>query len=462
MNIALNIISFLDPSYACYQNLIAQFFTFTDFEIEQKKQMIVNCLGKYQDTINYQYIMPYIEEDVYYYITQVAKNFIQVPYKLWELYCIFGFTINQICEIHTQYPDTLIPPRIWEQISHQKLTSKIIEILKDKLDWNILSKQEVSHSNLLQFSNYWDWNILAKNTENNINYKVVQKLIRKRKDVPRQLWDIISATQIPKKFILKYHNLINWQIYSDTHIMTENTIDQYHSYLNFNNLNYGGIKTDRFIDKYIYQINWDKFAQEGNLSHRIIIKYAAQLPINLIMKYQKLNEETIRYIIAKNQESNKEIPWPEISKNQVLSEKFIEQHKYRLFWYFISQYQTLSIPFMEKYADFLNWKLISRYQILDKNFLNKYKNKKKNNFNKITKNNPTLAKIKLLTQGTWKSGVDWKLVSQYQKLSLGTLMKFKNQINWYLAIHYQDLKHSSRKYLYHNFKDRIENDKEKL
>ncbi len=46
--------------------------------------------------------------------------------------------------------------------------------------------------------------------------------------------------------------------------------------------------------------------------------------------------------------------WKSLSMNQILSEKFIEEHEFIVDWNNISTYQILSEPFIEKHRNRVN------------------------------------------------------------------------------------------------------------
>jgi hypothetical protein len=66
--------------------------------------------------------------------------------------------------------------------------------------------------------------------------------------------------------------------------------------------------------------------------------------------------------------------WGYISRDQTLSEPFIEKHnKNKINWFCISIYQDLSEPFIEKHKNNVDWYNVSKYQILSEPFIIKYK-----------------------------------------------------------------------------------------
>lgn len=54
--------------------------------------------------------------------------------------------------------------------------------------------------------------------------------------------------------------------------------------------------------------------------------------------------------------------WMLICERQELSEKFLEEFKYKIDWNKISTYQKLSVPFIERYKEWVNWNNIFRFQ----------------------------------------------------------------------------------------------------
>src|SRR5574344_2076628 len=97
---------------------------------------------------------------------------------------------------------------------------------------------------------------------------------------------------------------------------------------------------------------------------------------------------------------NFEVDWYYISKNQKLSEEFIDKYNDKVYWGYISQYQKLSEEFIEKHYDKVYWCYISIYQTLSEEFIEKHKHK-----------------------------VDWGYISQFQKLSESFIEKHIDKVN---------------------------------
>lgn len=129
--------------------------------------------------------------------------------------------------------------------------------------------------------------------------------------------------------------------------------------------------TDAFIDKHHAKLDWNIVSKTQSLSQYVMTKYEKhivwnalshdalmQCPIrdwNKFMKYRHVN--LIKLVI------NTPIPesildayrsildWKSVSRYQVLSERFIEANKYRVYWTEIYKYQKISGEFMQKYLD---------------------------------------------------------------------------------------------------------------
>ena len=69
------------------------------------------------------------------------------------------------------------------------------------------------------------------------------------------------------------------------------------------------------------------------------------------------------------------VDWDYISRNQKLSEAFIERYANNVDWFWISEYQKLSEAFIEKYANKVDWLCISECQKLSTKFRKKWKEK---------------------------------------------------------------------------------------
>ena len=69
------------------------------------------------------------------------------------------------------------------------------------------------------------------------------------------------------------------------------------------------------------------------------------------------------------------VDWNYISKNQKLSEEFIEKYIDKVNWDCISINQKLSEEFIEKHYDKVNWHYISQFEKVSESFIKKHSDK---------------------------------------------------------------------------------------
>jgi len=110
-----------------------------------------------------------------------------------------------------------------------------------------------------------------------------------------------------------------------------------------------------------YNNDWIAISRHQYLDDKFIEKYKEQLFLSIIIKYQKLSEETMENIILKE----RFIDFEEIFKYQKITEQLVENCENKicgkrlsavnfLTWNNIAQYQSLSVCFFKKYKKFIN------------------------------------------------------------------------------------------------------------
>ena len=104
-----------------------------------------------------------------------------------------------------------------------------------------------------------------------------------------------------------------------------------------------------------------KVITEGNKSVTNKIKI-----IEEIHNIKKFFDENINNFV---------VDWRYISKNQKLSEEFIEKYIDKVNWDCISINQKLSEEFIEKYIDKVNWHYISQFEKVSESFIKKHSDK---------------------------------------------------------------------------------------
>jgi hypothetical protein len=132
--------------------------------------------------------------------------------------------------------------------------------------------------------------------------------------------------------------------------------------------------------------------------------------------------------------------WYNISKFQQLSEPFIREFKYKVFWPYISEYQPVSEPFIREFHDKVHWYYIAHNQPLSEDFIKEFKNK-----------------------------VNWNCICRYQHLSESFIREFNYKLNWHYISKHQNLSEDfmrefQGKIFMHILPNRIDNrsDEEKL
>lgn len=123
--------------------------------------------------------------------------------------------------------------------------------------------------------------------------------------------------------------------------------------------------------------------------------------------------------------------WTEISKEQELSETFIEEMQGNLDWEEIAKTQNLPVPFLIKYQHKLTWNHISKFQILEEEFIALYE--KKVNWGYVSQ----YQNLSETFIENFKKRLDWKQISQYQTLSKSFIEKYKDEVDWDFIFFYQ-------------------------
>lgn len=217
-------------------------------------------------------------------------------------------------------------------------------------------------------------------------------------------WEELSKTHIPDYLIIKYKNLINWEIFlQNKHPkgiiflsqVKDKVIEQYSLF--FKNEMKKIYYTSHFIQVFPELIDWKWLVTNLKLNEYILLKYWDKFSSDDISKYQNIT----RNIFEKKKIF---INWVEVSMRS-LSDKFIEMAHEYLIWNLLCKYQKFSRKilnnYMEKFTSREHWDTISQYQKLSNKFIRK-KYKKLNMF----------------------------LVSRYQNMNMDTIMELSSYINF--------------------------------
>ncbi|MGD1841932.1 MAG: hypothetical protein ACFB0B_13715 [Thermonemataceae bacterium] len=307
----------------------------------------------------------------------------------------------------------------WNRISeHYHLSADTIEQLKDKLDWERLSCNKancLTEDIIRKYEDRWHWPWIWYCQK--LSEDFIREYIQKVK------WDYIWECQTPvlsEQFFKEHEDKINWYKIQ---------------YLNMKNKVYGGYSygyfTESFIRTFKDKVSWDRVALASPVSEDFIREFEDTFSSKahwywLILfqnQYERLSEAFIKdfqekidwedaktydngsagfvrkfapyvnwqLILGKDKSGNpiqydepflrdfqdkfSKSMWKQISKEQQLSEAFIEDFQERLNWKLLSRHQQLSEPFIEKFEKKVNWPFIFKYQLLSPTFRKKFQHK---------------------------------------------------------------------------------------
>ena len=198
-------------------------------------------------------------------------------------------TLKLIC-LYQRFSETLLN-KIYLKIHPQVLLS--YQVLPTDILFHL------THNELLSFTNN-DWYMIWSKQKINLQY--IEKYI------DNVQWTPLSSNEysVSFEFIEKYHTNISW------HQLTKHGINEH------------------IIEKYIFKFDsicWSNISQYTKLSKRFITKYINDLHIDIILRFQSLEEDILTTLLSSNDQSSIDHYSELISLNQKVSIDFIKTHK---------------------------------------------------------------------------------------------------------------------------------------
>jgi len=384
----------------------------------------------------------------------------------------------------------------WNIISAIKMPKIFLDLLKDYLNWDIVSiYQKLDELTIIQYKDKINFKFISK-FQKNLSEEFISEyltrlylpyLLMYQKNISLEFlnshkenfssndWAIISKfRELDINFILENANQLNFSLIS--------------KYQSFSYTDYLLI-SNKIVPKYL--IHNTKLKENNFFTENFFINHLEGIiPFNWAL-------ENIKFSIPYLESKKCFITTKRLCKYQTLTEEFIEKYRYWLNWFMICKYQTLSEEFMDKYFEFLNKKNICKYQTLSEEFMDKYADSL--DFNLIakyqkglsydfikmhlTKFNPTLLLIyqknvlldneldeqsifdilpfkkefyyKIISKyqilpykyyTNYSTLLDWDFISRYQTLNLNLLLEFKEKLNWVLVCRFQILNEETIKH----------------
>ena len=310
------------------------------------------------------------EEDIDYFLSELRSN--QSLY--WSVYWSILPSMRSIMR------DFLISsPKIASEeflfkyldyVDFTYLTDKVLfpeRVLEKAVDDNlvgidkILIKQKVSANFLDQYQ------------ERILNYECLKKI--NREDIfCSENFIIDNIDEISNAF---YTVEIRPFLNKHNKILSDKAVDKIFDYFEHNAFSYSVLritkKAEEFLEQhrdYMEKNNskmWFDISRNNLLSEEFIDKYKDDLDIKEILETKpNLSEDFIENNI---EDYGNWSSWFNICQNSKLSEDFMEKHKNNIHWSVVSSHQTLSEDFMLRNKDYLSWFDICQYQKLSIDFI---------------------------------------------------------------------------------------------
>lgn len=208
------------------------------------------------------------------------------------------------------------------------LPKTIFELIKDKLDWNSISQNELLTDEFVErYADKLNWEYISN--RGNLS----DEFIRQYAD--RLNWSARMACTIstrPVEFIKEFQTYINWDIFHKTA----------HSYF-------------EFVENFPEQVDWELLSNLV-LPAEFIRKYNDKLDLYKItsLGYHTFDIQLLRDFADR-------VNWNSLS-NVPLPEDLIEQHQDEVDWHYISIFSDLSDEFITRFKDKVCWKAILKHQ----------------------------------------------------------------------------------------------------
>lgn len=275
----------------------------------------------------------------------------------------------------------------WAIVSYeQKLSEAFIDRYKYYVDWtNISIYQQLSEDFIRKHLKYVNWSEI--HYQKSIDESFIREFIdeiylggasyRNRifsKDFVREYFnthredafitEMFSNDNIGEDIIKQFLHLINVQEIVNRRNCSEQFLRDYEEFIGWQNI----IQLQSISEEYMMQL-YDKIQTEEQrkrfwvflpifqcLSPQFILKYRKNLKMSDVFSRQELSEDFIKKYNKKYRLSVK--LWKTISINQKLSEGFMHDFRNKLDWIEISKYQVLSEKFIQEHKDYIHFNLL--------------------------------------------------------------------------------------------------------
>ncbi len=262
----------------------------------------------------------------------------------------------------------------WSWISeHYHLSAETIEHLKDKLHWERLSCNEancLTEAIIRKYEDRWHWPWIWSYQQ--LSEDFIRAYIHKVE------WKYFWKSQVSvlsEQFLREYEEKVNWYMVARLGNVSEDFIREFEAkfdsvwdWLALFQCQYARL-SEQFIKDFHHKVDWEdartyQVDYEGNTN--FIRRFIPYVNWNLIFGPSNARQP-MQYdepFLRDFQDKFSKLMWKQISKEQQLSETFMEDFQDQLDWKLLSQYQQLSEDFMRKFKERLNWKLIAKHQLI--------------------------------------------------------------------------------------------------
>lgn len=234
----------------------------------------------------------------------------------------------------------------WNLISRNNLSEEFMERHLERFDWLTLSyTQKFSIEFLKKYGNFIDWNQLSKN--DNLTEEIVETFSDKLN------WDILSSCfKFNKKNLNKWADKINWY-----------NVFRFNGYAKFNFkhfLKYGK-QAKLTLEDYIFT--------SRSIPEDYIREHLDEIDLKSIFTHSLVSEKFIEEFV--NMDGGY---WAEVSSFQRLSKNFIKKWQHRIDWYKLNSrnYKQLNEKLLDEMKDYVFWEYLSSERDFSERFLEKH------------------------------------------------------------------------------------------
>ena len=253
--------------------------------------------------------------------------------------------------------------------NNNHLAEDFIREFYTKVNWNYLSyfQIDLSEDILNDFMYLWNWFYIFQ------TIKVSEKLLRvivQKVEIPNNLWRVISQYQkLSEDFIRDHQEHILWHEVSRYQKLSESFIEEFSHKVDWYNISRYQTLSEDFIENNVFhRMRAQDIVQYQKLSDAFVLKHFKNYfncDIYGIIKYQKLNEDTIKAFIKMFQYNYE---WLTLVQKQNLSEAFLIKHRKKIGWENILLFQNISPETIKKYRKEIPNKYLegTKYEIFGK------------------------------------------------------------------------------------------------